>query len=281
MLQFRPVTEVIGTEVLGIDLSEPLSASIVDQLSEALMGATFLLFRGQKMTPAQQIAFTRCFGEIVTYYDPTENPHPDHPEVMVLSNLNAEGKPSGKSTSAYLWHSDGHYLREPPLGSVLYGVEVPPEGGDTWFANMQAAYDALPQAMKDRLDGLTVIISRVQSRPYNFPNKPPVTPEQRAAWPDMPQPLVRAHPVSGRKALYIGSNVPWRIAGMPDEESAPLITELQAFSVRPEFTYRHEWRVGDAILWDNAISMHKATPFDVANHRRVMHRTTISGGVPF
>lgn len=281
MLQLRPLTEALGTEVSGVDLSEPLTSSDFDRLYEAWISTAVLLFRGQKLTPAQQVAFTRRFGEIVAYYDPTERQLPGHPEVLLLTNLTPEGEPSGKHSSAYLWHVDGHYLREPPFGSVLYAVEVPPVGGDTWFANTKAAYEALPQAMKDRLNGLIVIISRVQSRPYNFPDKPPVTPEQRARWPDMPQPLVRTHPVTGSKALYIGSNVPWRIVDMPEEESAPLVTELQAFCVRPEFTYQHKWRAGDAIMWDNASSMHRATPFDVANHRRIMHRTTIAGGVPF
>jgi alpha-ketoglutarate-dependent taurine dioxygenase len=279
MMQLRPVTETIGTEILGVDISKPLAPAVFDRIYQALLDTTIVLFRGQKLTPAGQVAFTRQFGEIIAYYDPTENPHAEQPEVLVLSNVTAEGKPSGKHTSAYLWHSDGHYLREPPLGSVLHAVEVPPAGGETWFANTQAAYDALPAATKDRLRGRMVIISRVRSRPYNFPDKPPVTPEQRAAWPDMPQPLVRTHPVSGRGALYVGSNVPWLIDGMPEEESTPLITELQQFAVRPEFTYKHEWRAGDTILWDNAISMHRATPFDVAHHRRIMHRTTIKGGI--
>jgi alpha-ketoglutarate-dependent taurine dioxygenase len=279
-MQLRPLSEAIGTEVLELDISERIPTSDFDSLYKAWLDTSVLLFRGQNLTPAQQVAFTRRFGDIITYYDTTENPLPGHPELLLLTNLTKEGKPSGKASSAYLWHSDGHYLREPPYGSVLYAVEVPPVGGDTWFANMAAAYEALSEETKARLKGLTVIISRVQSRPYNFPNKPPVTPEQRAAWPDMPQPLVRTHPESGRKALYIGSNVPWRIVGMPDEESTPLITELQKFSVRPEFTYQHVWRAGDAILWDNATSMHRATPFDVANHRRIMHRTSIAGGLP-
>jgi taurine dioxygenase/putative 2-oxoglutarate oxygenase len=280
-MQLRPLCDAIGTEVLEIDISEPVPAATFDRLYKAWLDTSVLLFRDQQITPAQQVAFTRRFGEIVAYNDPTENPLPEQPEILLLTNLTKEGKPSGKASSAYLWHSDGHYLREPPSGSMLYAVEVPPVGGDTWFANTAAAYETLPDAMKQGLKGLSVIISRVQSRPYNFPHKPPVTPEQRAAWPDMPQPLVRTHPESGRKALYIGSNVPWRIVGMPDEESAPLITELQKLSIQPQFTYQHVWRAGDALLWDNVTSMHRATPFDVGNHRRIMHRTTIAGGVPF
>jgi alpha-ketoglutarate-dependent taurine dioxygenase len=279
MLQTRPVTDGIGTEISGIDLSQKLSAKAYDIILTALLGTTMILFRDQSLEPAAQVEFTRQFGQILAYYDPTENPHPEYPEVMVLTNLTKEGLPSGRDSSAYLWHHDGHYLQEPPLGSMLYAVEVPPAGGDTWFANTQAAYDMLSEGIKRRIGGLNVIISRVQSRPYNFPKKPPVTDAQRVAWPDVPQPLVRKHPISGRRALYVGSNVPWRVEGMPDDESAPLVTLLQEHSVRPELVYKHKWRPGDAIMWDNAISMHRATPFDVAHHRRIMHRTTIAGGI--
>lgn len=279
MLQLRPLSDALGTEVAGVDLRESLPARDFDRLYEAWIDTTVLLFRGQTMSPAEQIRFTRRFGEVVSYTR-SENALRDHPEVLVLSNLRDGGKPVGSPASGRYWHSDGHYLREPPAGSLLLAIEVPPSGGDTWFSNMQAAYEALPDATKRDLQGLRVVISRVQSRPYNYPNKPPVTEAERAAWPDMPQPLVRTHPVSGRKALYVGGNVPWRIEGMPVDESAPLITALQQFAIQPQFIYVHKWRAGDAILWDNRSSMHRATAYDEVNHRRHMHRTTILGDVP-
>jgi taurine dioxygenase/putative 2-oxoglutarate oxygenase len=139
----------------------------------------------------------------------------------------------------------------------------------------------LPEATKQQLTGLKVIISRVQSRPYNYPDRPSLTAEEKAAWIDMPQPIVRTHPVNGRKALYTGGNVPWRVEGMPEEESAPLVTFAQEFSIRPEFTYCHKWRAGDIILWDNRSAMHRATAYDSNIYRRHMHRTTIAGDLPY
>jgi alpha-ketoglutarate-dependent taurine dioxygenase len=280
MLTFRPLTDTIGTEVIGIDLTESLSGADFDRIYQAWLDTAILLFRNQSMTPPQQIAFSQRFGELMVYTR-AENALPDHPEVLVLSNLTRDGKPIGSPASGRYWHSDGHYLKRPPAASFLYGIEVPPTGGDTWFANMQAAFAALPDITKKLIDGRRVIISRVQSRPYNYPDKPPVTAEQRTAWPDMPQPLVRTHPATGRKALYVGGNVPWRVEGMPEAESNILIPELQRFATQPQFVYVHRWRSGDAILWDNRSSMHRATAYDELGHQRLMHRTTVAGDEPY
>jgi len=279
MLDLRPITETVGTEVRGIDVTGTISARDFDRIYQAWIDTTILLFRGQKMTPDQHIAFSKRFGEVVTYTR-SQFSESDHPEILVLSNITRDGKLIGSPVSGRVWHTDGHYLADPPAGSMMYAIEVPPIGGDTWFANMIAAYDALPAATKKRIDGLKVVISRVQSRPYNYPERPPPTAEERAAWLDMPQPLVRTHEVSGRKAIYAGGNVPWHIEGMCEDESAPLITFVQEFSVLPRFTYRHQWRPGDIILWDNRGAMHKATAYDQLLHRRLMHRTTISGTRP-
>ncbi|GAA4215960.1 TauD/TfdA dioxygenase family protein [Microbispora amethystogenes] len=276
MLELVPITDSIGTEVRGVDVTGDISARDFDRIYQAWIDTCLLLFRGQKMTPDQQIALTRRFGEITTYTRSEFN-EPDHPEILVLSNITRDGKPIGSAYSGRVWHSDGHYLSDPPAGTMLYALEVPPEGGDTWFANMMAAYEALPAAMKERIDDLKVVISRVQSRPYNYPDRPAPTPEERAAWVDMRHPIVRRHEVSGRNALYSGGNVPWRIEGMPEVESAPLVTFLQEFSVQPRFTYCHRWQPGDILLWDNRSAMHRATPYDYAAYRRLMHRTTIAG----
>ena len=274
MLELIPITETIGTEVRGIDVTAPISARDFDRIYQAWIDTTILLFRGQRMTQAQHIAFTRRFGEIVSYTR-AQFSEDRHPEILVLSNITRNGKLIGSPVSGRVWHTDGHYVEQPPAGSMLYAIEVPPVGGDTWFANMIAAYDQLPEVTKQRIEGLKVVISRVQSRPYNYPDRPPPTPEERAEWVDMPQLIVRVHEVSGRKAIYAGGNVPWRIEGMPEHESAPLVTFLQEFSVRPRFIYRHRWQVGDIILWDNRSAMHKATAYDQLLHRRLMHRTTV------
>lgn len=274
MLDLVPMTDSIGTEVRGIDVTENIPAGVFDRIYEAWIDSTILLFRGQTMTPEQQISFTRRFGEVVRYTRSRFNEEA-HPEILVLSNAVRDGKPLGSPRSGRVWHTDGHYLADPPAGSMLYAIEVPPTGGDTWFANMVAAYEALPTATKERIEGLQAVISRVQSRPYNYPDRPPPTAEERAAWVDVPQPLVRRHEISGRKALYAGGNVPWRIVGMSEDESRPLITFVQEFAVQPRFTYRHRWQPGDIILWDNRSAMHRATAYDEQVHRRLMHRTTL------
>lgn len=278
MLETQPIKENIGTEIRGVDLSGQVSDRDFDVIYDAWLSTTVLLFPDQKITPDQQIAFTKRFGEIVAYYDPTERAVPDHPEILLLSNLDHNGKLTGKSTSAYLWHADGHYLEEPPCGSLLYARMIPPTGGDTWFTNTQRAYELLPETTKDRIAGKKLIISRVRSRPYNFPEKPPPTPQQIASWPDVSHEIAKLHPVTGKRSLYVGSNVPWLIEGMSEEESTPLITELQAHAVQPDLVYKHKWRVGDLVMWDNMSSMHKANPYPIGEFGRIMHRTTIAAG---
>ncbi|UBU11419.1 TauD/TfdA dioxygenase family protein [Nonomuraea gerenzanensis] len=275
MLELIPITECIGTEVRGLDVTGHISDDDFERIYQAWIDRTILLIRGQEMTPDQQVEFTRRFGRVVSYTRSRFNAD-EHPEILVLSNLTRDGKPIGSAYSGRVWHSDGAYLTEPPTGSLLYAREVPPTGGDTWYANMYAAYDALPDRIKDRIAGLQVVISRVQSRPYNYPDRPPPTEQERAEWADVAHPIVKVHDVSGRKALYVGGNVPWRIVGLPEDESRPLITFLQEFATMPRFTYRHRWRVGDIVLWDNRSAMHMATYYDHVNHRRLMHRTTLA-----
>jgi alpha-ketoglutarate-dependent taurine dioxygenase len=276
MLELIPITDGIGTEVRGVDATGRISDRDFDRIYQAWIDTTVLLFRDQNMTPAQHIAFTKRFGEVFTYTR-SQFSEDTYPEILVLSNITRDGKPIGSAYSGRVWHTDGHYLTDPPVGSMLYARQVPPSGGDTWFANMASAYAALPEPVKARIDDLKVVISRVQSRPYNYPDRPAPTPEQRAEWIDVTHPIVRVHEVSGRKALYSGGNVPWRIVGMPQMHSAPLITFLQEFSIQPRFTYCHKWQVGDIVLWDNRSAMHKATPYDYAAHGRLMHRTTLTG----
>jgi taurine dioxygenase/putative 2-oxoglutarate oxygenase len=274
MIQLAPITDQIGTVVSGIDVNAPIAARDFDRIYQAWIDTTILLFRGQSMTTDQQAAFTQRFGEVVSYTRKvfSENAAP---EVLILSNIVESGKVIGSPVSGRVWHTDGHYLSDPPAGSLLHGIEVPPTGGDTWFANMVAAYRELPAAVKARIAGKQVVISRLQSRPYNYPDRPPPTETERAEWADMPQPMVRVHEETGAPAIYAGGNVPWRIVGMDEAESAPLVTFVQEFAVMPRFTYRHRWQAGDIIVWDNRSAMHKATYYDPA-YRRRMHRTTFA-----
>jgi taurine dioxygenase/putative 2-oxoglutarate oxygenase len=273
-MQIKPLTESIGAEICDVDIAAGISDADFKRIYNTWIDRTIILLRGQRLGHEDQIAFTARFGEVASYTRPQFG-IPGYPEILVLSNIQKDGRPIGSPHSGRVWHTDGHYLAAPPAGSLLYAIEVPPDGGDTWFANMFAAYEALSPAMKARIEGLRAVISRVQSRPYNYPDRAPVTDQEREEWLDMPQPLVLTHPVSGRKALYTGGNVPWRIEGLPDEESVSLITYLQEFSVRPRYTYRHRWQAGDVILWDNRSAMHKATPYDGTKFVRHMHRTTV------
>jgi taurine dioxygenase/putative 2-oxoglutarate oxygenase len=198
MLELLPITETIGTHVRGVDVTGELSARDFDRIYQAWIDTTILLFRGQAMTPAQHIAFTRRFGEVVKYTR-SEFSENRSPEILVLSNITKDGKLIGSPVSGRVWHTDGHYLTGPPAGSMLYAMETPPVGGDTWFANMIAAYDALPAVTKERIEDLKVVISRVQSRPYNYPDRPPPTPRQRAEWGARPSTRVAACPGASRE----------------------------------------------------------------------------------
>lgn len=278
-LQLRPAGPFLGVEARGIDLSRPLSARDFDRLYRAFVETGLLVVRRQSLSPEAQIAFTRRFGEPFSYTR-SVNAHPDHPEVLLLSNLKRRGRPCGSPASGRYWHSDGHYLRRPPTVSILHAIHAPRRGGDTEFASSADAYDRLPAALKARIAGLRVIISRLRSRPYHYPERPPPTPAELEEWVDMDQPVVRTHPDTGRKALYVGGIVPYRIEGMAEAESDPLITELQAYATDPRFVQRHRWRAGDLVLWDNRTLIHRGTPYDQQRSRRHIHRTTVGGEIP-
>jgi taurine dioxygenase/putative 2-oxoglutarate oxygenase len=278
MLTLTPITPRIGTEVSGIDVNAPISDEDFARIYQAWIDTTILVFRGQHMTQDQQVEFTARFGDVVSYtrrmFSAGESP------ILILSNIRENGKLVGSPVSGRVWHTDGHYLSDPPSGSILHAVEVPPTGGDTFFANMFAAYEELPDPIRRRIEDEKVVVSRVQSRPYNYPERGPANEQECQEWVDMPQPMVLRHPENGKKAIYAGGNVPWRIAGMDEAESAPLVTFVQEFSVMEKFTYRHHWRAGDIIVWENRSAMHRATGYDQVNHRRRMHRTTfdVRGG---
>lgn len=278
-LQLRPAGSLFGVEAHGIDLSEPLADSIFERLHRAWTEAGLLVVRRQSLSPEAQIALTRRFGDIFSY-TLSANAHPHHPEVLLLSNLRRGGRPCGTPGSGRYWHTDGHYLPVPPGASILHAVHAPRSGGDTLFANTADAYDRLPATLKRRIEGLRVIISRERTRPYHYPDKPPVTDAERAAWPEVDHPVVRTHPVTGRKSLYVGGIVPYRIEGMGEDESNPLVTELQRYTTDPEYVHVHRWRAGDLVVWDNRTVIHRGTAYDERRSRRHIHRTVATGELP-
>jgi taurine dioxygenase len=276
-IELRPVQGSFGIEVVGAPADLAMSEADFAMVEAAWYRGSFLLFHGLAMTPAQQVAFTRRFGPLHILVEQAAFNLPDQPEVLVVSNVEEGGRALGLKRAGWGWHSDGEDKVLPNAGSFLYAHEVPPEGGDTLFADCYAAYAALPDDNKCRIAGRRACFSRVRMHAINYPHLE--MNEVHRQTPDSWHPIARRHPRTGRTALYIGR---WavEIEGMGPAEGTVLIDELRSFAIRPEFVYRHRWRVGDAILWDNRCMQHCAMEFDDARYRRRMHRTTIEGEPP-
>jgi taurine dioxygenase len=272
----RPLQGQFAAEVLGLDL--PVDDATFAEIEAAWTRHGILVFRDVSMTPEQQIAFTRRFGPL-HIMEPLQYNLPGYPEIFVVSNVEEGGKPVGMKRAGWGWHTDGEDKTIPNAGSLLYALELPPAGGDTLFADMYAAFEALDESIKKIIIGRRARFSRVRLHPVHYPHLPPLTEEDKAKRPDVWHPLARRHPRSGRTALYIGR---WAcgIEGMDEAEGQQLVRTLQEFAVRPEFVYRHRWRLHDAVLWDNRCAQHCATAFDDSKYRRHMLRTTIEGEVP-
>ena len=278
-IDIRPLSDALGAEISGVDLSADIAEETFAEIRQAWLDHCLLLFRGVDWTAEQQIAFTRRFGPL-HIMTPLQYNLPDHPEIFRISNLVEQGKDVGLRRAGWGWHSDGEDKQIPNAGSLLYAIEVPPEGGDTGFANMYRAYQALPEAIRAKIEGRRVRTSRIELHHVHYPLMPALTEEDKRNRPDMYHPIVREHSETGRRSLYVGR---WAvdIEGLPRAESRELITYLQQFAIQPAFVYLHRWRVGDALLWDNRCLLHCAMPFDDDKHRRHMHRTTLEGTVPF
>jgi taurine dioxygenase len=274
----------LGAEI-GVDLSQPLDDATFHKVEDAFHDNIIVFFRGQKLTDEQHIAFSRRFGELEVHIV-KKYLLPGYPEILLISNVrDAAGEHIGLADAGFTWHSDTSYRRLPSRCSLLYAKEVPQRDGkplgDTVFANMITAYDALPEAMKRRIEGRKAIHRYAMRRRIDNSPRPKLTAAQLAETPDIAHPIVRTHPHTGRKALYITAGECIGIEGMPDDEALELIAELDAFCVRPEFCYRHQWRVGDLVMWDNATAMHLAICDYALPERRLMHRTTVIGSQPF
>lgn len=269
-----PVSPAIGAELLGIDLSQDLSDEAIDEIRQALLDHLVIFFRNQSVTPSQQIAFSQRFGELSFY--PFVSGLPDYPEIVEVRK-----EPDETTNFGGLWHTDTSYLPIPPLGSLLYALEVPPSGGDTLFANMYMAYDALSDTMKDLLVGLHGVNSAergsaASTRVNRIRDNPKKANEIVTT---ATHPLVRTHPETGRKALYCSDAHTMHIEGMTLEESQPILRYLYRQQQRPEFSCRFQWTPGALAFWDNRAAQHNALN-DYHGHRRVMHRVTLAGDVP-
>jgi len=280
----RKTGAACGAEIV-FDLSGPIGDSTFAELERHFHDNIIVFFRDQHLTEEQQIAFSRRFGELEIHIV-RKYLLPDHPEILLISNIRDEnGEHIGLADAGFTWHSDTSYRKYPSRCSLLLAKEVPHRDGrplgDTVFANTIAAYEALPEAMKRRLDGLKAIHRYAMRRRIDNSPRPKLTAAQLAETPDIAHPIVRTHPHTGRKALYVTAGECIGVAGMPDDEALDLIAELDAHCVKPEFCYRHQWRVGDLVMWDNASAMHLAICDYALPERRLMHRTTVIGTQPF
>jgi taurine dioxygenase len=275
----RKCEAACGAELV-FDLSTPIDAATFGEIEQAFHDNIVVFFRDQYLADDEHIAFSRRFGELEIHIV-KKYLLPGHPEILLISNIRDEaGEHIGLADAGFTWHTDTSYRRCPSRCSLLYAKEVTPLG-DTVFANTVAAYDALPEAMKRRLEGLKAIHRYAMRRRVADSPRPKLTAAQLAETPDIAHPIVRTHPYTGRKALYVTEGECVGIAGMPDDEALQLIAELDAWCVRPEFCYRHRWREGDLVMWDNASAMHLAICDYALPERRLMHRTTVIGSPPF
>jgi taurine dioxygenase len=278
-MEVRPLSAVMGAEVRGLDLSRPLGPEKFDTVLKAFHRHLLLVFPDQHIDEAQHIAFSRRFGELQVHVL-DQYRHPQHSEIYVLSNVDRIGKTTGShpDKGTLVWHSDLSFQKRPASATILYGIEVPRRGGDTLYANMYAAYDALPLETKKHLSRLKAIHDLDASR--RRAGEPAMTAKQRAEAPPVEHPAVRTHPDTGRKILYISRHVS-HFAGIPRNESDELLEQLMAHATKDEFVFRHKWGSRDVVMWDNRCTMHCATPYDAGAERRVIHRTVVIGDVPF
>nr|WP_254209213.1 TauD/TfdA family dioxygenase [Burkholderia multivorans] len=277
-----PFDAPLGAEVVGIDLSQPLDADAFARIRRAHLDHHVLVFRDQRITPDEHVAFSRRFGPLQTHVL-HQFALPGHPEVLIVSNIVENGKPIGLGDAGYFWHSDLSYKRRPSLGSLLHAQELPAEGGDTLFANMHLAWDTLPAALRRAVEGRRAehtYLARYAELQARSPWRPNLSAEQIAQVEPVVHPVVRTHPETGRRALFVSEHFTTRIVGLPDDESRALLDELFAHSVRAEHQYRHRWRDHDLVFWDNRSLLHLAagTPDHL---RRKLYRTTIEGDEPF
>ena len=270
----RPIAGALGAEVHGVDLAKSLDAGTVAEIRRAFLENLVLFFRGQDLTLAQYMDFARTLGTPIEY--PFVKGLPGFSHVIEVKKLEHE-----KSNFGGIWHSDTAYLNEPPMGSMLLAREVPPYGGDTLFANQYLAYESLSDGMKKMLAGLKGVNTSAKadvSRTREDRIKTDGREEARKDY-SAEHPVVRTHPETGRKALYVNVAHTARFAGMTDEESAPLLDYLFQHQVRPEFTCRFSWQPGSIAFWDNRCAQHNPVN-DYHGFRRVMHRITLAGERP-
>jgi taurine dioxygenase len=283
-MDIRKLGQTMGAEVTGVDLRQ-LDDLTFERILEAFLAHQVLVIRNQTLSPAAQLEFSRRFGPL----EDQLNAHytvDGYPEVLVLSNDIKDGKPVGLIDGGDYWHSDSSHRDKPSMATILYAVKNPSQGGDTEFANMYAAYETLPEDLKRRiavLKGIHAVSKLKNKRVTVSPRRPDGKDfyERQKAIPDQVWPLVRTHPVTGRKALYASPRFTIGIEGLSEGAADEILDRLFEHQLRPEFLYRHKWRDGDLVIWDNRCVMHRATGGFTYPDVRTMHRTVVAGDAPY
>jgi len=279
-LRIKLLSASTGAECTGVDLTR-FDEADWQQMLQTYHQQSLLVIPDQKLPKQDQIVFSERFGELEL---PIRKDYlgTDFAALHVVNNMGPDGKPKGTKAldnpGNYFWHTDASYMHRPASTTLLYAIKIPETGGDTNFANMQAAYEALPAEMKDRIKDMRAIHSWEQSR-HNSGSRL-ASEEEKLRAPPVAHPLVRTHPGTGRKGLYLGNHTS-HIEGMAVEEGRALLKELLVHATQPQFVYRHKWTVGDLVIWDNRSLLHKASDdFDMSNVPRILHRTVVQGTVP-
>lgn len=275
--EVRGLSEHIGAEIVGFDVRRIGCEVPLSEIEALLYEHQLLCFRDQVLSPEDLVAFTSQFGK--------PDPHvlrqytlPEHPEIFVISNIVENGRPLGSTMDGFGWHTDLTYLALPAALTILYGLEVPPEGADTLFASMYRTWEKLDEAEKARLRRLRGVYS--YSKLYSKrTNVPPLTPDQLARTPDVVHPLVRMHPHTGRETMYINKDDCIGVEGYPAAEGVALVEKLFATTVS-NHAYVHAWKPRDLLIWDNRGALHSATPYDMDKYRRLVYRTSVQGEKP-
>ena len=277
----HPLSEALGAEIIGLDLSQPLDDVSFSEVHRAHLEHLVLVFRNQRITPQQQIDFSRRFGPL-DQHPADDAVLPDHPEVLLVSTRREDGKYVGIPDGGPMWHSDLAYRPRGSVGSMLYAIEIPDAGGNTGFKNMYMAHDALPGDLKREIDGKRAIfLAGRNNAKQSFIR--PLNDAQKDRTPAIAHPIVRIHPETGRKAIFANPQHTVAIEGMEETESDDLLAALFEHCDRPEFSYSHTWKQGDLTFWDNRCVQHIADHTHLADpgYIRHMHRTTIEGETIF
>lgn len=290
-LEVRFMDAPLGAEISGIDLAQPLDDATFAEIERLYIEREVLVFRNQKLTPAAHVRFSQRFGEVEI---PTNRQYSltSQPEVYVVSNIVENGRNIGNADAGRVWHTDSCYMKVPSRGSLLYAIEVPRDDngqplGDTLFASMSAAYEALPEVTKKRGEGLEGVHNysiqyerRLAKIKAAGGQRAELDETTKSKVPPVAHPVFRPHPITGKRCIFVNIAFVHEIIGLPEAEGLALRDELIAHCTQPQFVYRHRWQEGDLVMWDNASTQHLAIADYALPQRRLMYRTTVKGAAP-